>query len=239
MTWIRVATNLCESDRVLAVAGGCGISAEACVGFLVRWWGRIAEHRPDGDLTGMTDDALEVWAGWNGMPSVFATQLRKVYMDKGIVVDWMDEQGKLAARAAADRRRKRRGSSAEIPSLRNDTVRVLPDNSAPAELTDQLHRTAWGALCRASRNPAAWIASVRAIADGLHPPAYPWAVIGQALADMSANGQPPNIALLRGCCQRLTTPRAADGKPDTPKRQLERMLAEERAKEERARADAG
>ena len=123
-----------------------------------------------------------------------------------------------------------------------DVDAVLPSNSGrvpepPSELTDPLHREAWTRLCRASGNPDAWAASVTAIGTGMHPPSFPWPVIGQALADMSANGDRPNIARLRGCCGRLTSPPASrqNGR-ETPKQELARMAREAREEENRARS---
>jgi hypothetical protein len=134
VTWIRVETNMVDSDRTIAFAEGCGISAETAAGFLCRLWGRIAEHRPDGDLRGMSNAAIEQWAGWVGMPTVLATQFRKGYMDNEIVVAWLDDQGKLAARAAADRLRKIRGNATEKVPLRNvtDTERLVASSDARA-----------------------------------------------------------------------------------------------------------
>jgi len=124
VTWIRIETNMARDPKVIALAEGCGISVETAMGFLVQFWGSVAEHRPDGDLSGMSDDALERWAGWRGMPTVFADQLRKHFVVNDILTDWLERQGKLAARAAADRERKRRGNSTE--EMRNDTVRSTP-----------------------------------------------------------------------------------------------------------------
>ena len=106
MTWIRVETNVAENDKVIALAEGCGISVESALGFLIRFWGRVAEHRPDGDLSHMSDSALERWAGWNGMPMVFSETLRKLFVRNDILEGWIERQGKLAQRAAADRARK-------------------------------------------------------------------------------------------------------------------------------------
>jgi hypothetical protein len=68
------------------------------------------------------------------MPTVLATQFRKGYMDNEIVVAWLDDQGKLAARAAADRLRKIRGNATEKVPLRNvtDTERLVASSDARA-----------------------------------------------------------------------------------------------------------
>ncbi|KKL67016.1 hypothetical protein LCGC14_2139210 [marine sediment metagenome] len=128
MTWIRVETNVAENDKVIALAEGCGISVEAALGFLIRFWGRVAEHRTDGDLSHMSDSALERWAGWDGMPTVFSSTLRKLFIRNDILEGWMERQGKLAQRAAKDRARKKLGTSAEPPRKKR---RYVTERSSP------------------------------------------------------------------------------------------------------------
>lgn len=68
---------------------------------------------------------------------------------------------------------------------------------------DDLARTAFTGLCRASQNPEAWAAEVEALATGLTPPGYPWPVVALALRELSANGAAPNVRLLRSYCRRV------------------------------------
>jgi len=111
-----------------------------------------------------------------------------------------------------------------VTALSHARAREREETEPPPELTDPLHRSAWTGLCRASPNPSAWVASVRAVTDGLHPPVYPWPVVGQALADIAGNGQGPNVALLRACCRRLVEPqRPTAAQSLTPKQQLEQL----------------
>jgi hypothetical protein len=61
------------------------------------------------------------------------------------------------------------------------------------------HQLAYEQLRRASRNPAAVDASLRAEIDGMTTgKPVPIAVIGQMLLDLAANGEPFNVARLRG-----------------------------------------
>lgn len=127
--WIRVETNEVDSDRVMELGELCGISAEAAYGFLSRFRGNMAEHRPKGDVARLSDSMIEKWAGWAGMPTVFATAFRKTWIENGILVNWTDKNGKLLERMEKDRVRKLRGTSAENPRLQNVTGRKSPSLS--------------------------------------------------------------------------------------------------------------
>lgn len=96
-----------------------------------------------------------------------------------------------------------------------------------AALPDDLARTAFDDLCRASRNATAWAAEVEALTTGLTPPGYAWPIIGRALREMSANGDPPKVALLRGYCRR-----AAAGEPSAAHAGDEFVAGMQRVKEE-------
>ena len=202
MTWIRVETNVAENDKVIALAEGCGISVEAALGFLIRFWGRVAEHRPDGDLSQMSDSALEQWAGWNGMPTVFTQTLRKLFVRNNILEGWVERQGKLAQRAAADRERKRRGNSAELPPLRNDTVRSTTTTTARARLREQLTtegQEAFDGLIKASAQPEALVGECTMILAGerqIKPNPTPEG-LSLALCDLRTNNQRPTARSVR------------------------------------------
>ncbi len=205
MTWIRVETNVAENDKVIALAEGCGISVETGLGFLIRFWGRVAEHRPDGDLSHMSDSALEQWAGWNGMPTVFSQTLRKLFIRNNILEGWMERQGKLAQRAAADRERKRRGSSSELPLPRKRDV-TLPSTTttttARARLRDQLTpegQDALDGLIKSSAQPDALIGECTMILAGerqIKPKPTPEG-LSLALSDLRTNNQRPTARSLR------------------------------------------
>lgn len=121
MTWIRVEADTTENDKVRAFADDLGISAETATGFLVRFWGNVAKHRPGGDVGPLSDGTLEDWALWRGRAGRFAKSFRKRFVIAGEISGWADRQGKLIERAEKERLRKRRGKSAEISVLRNGT----------------------------------------------------------------------------------------------------------------------
>ncbi len=107
MTWIRVETNVGDNPKIHAFASDISISIDAAIGFLVRTWGSIAEHRPSGDLKDVSDLAIEHWAYWRGEPGVFGKAFRERFMVGDIVHGWLGRQGKLLERSERDRQRNR------------------------------------------------------------------------------------------------------------------------------------
>lgn len=105
--WIRVETNVAEHPKVIAFADTLGISLEEALGYIVRVWGQVAEHRPSGDLKGLSDAAVEIWARWRGEPGCFGEAFRSQFMTGSILHGWQERQGKLIERLSSDRRRKR------------------------------------------------------------------------------------------------------------------------------------
>ena len=126
--WIRIETNVLDNDKVFGFAEVLGISVEEIGGHLLRLWGKIAEHRTNGDLAGISNQLLSEWARWRGQPQAFGVEFRKSFMDGDMVSGWPGRQGKLIAHAEADRARKFRGRSAENPSLQYSTVQYSSDS---------------------------------------------------------------------------------------------------------------
>jgi hypothetical protein len=85
----------------------------------------------------------------------------------------------------------------------------------PRRVTDSdLYRSVRGSLpepyhavleahLRASTNPPALLAELKAIATGMHPPAYDWPVIGRALHELAAAGGRLTPNALRGFCRKI------------------------------------
>ena len=136
--WIRVETNVADNDKVHCFGNFLGISTEEALGFLVRTWGKVAEHRTDGNLEGVLDMTLECWAGWRGEVGLFAKAFRDHFVSDYEIIGWKDRQGKLIARQLIDRERKSQGNSTEnprksqgnsIPTKRYDTTNIATRNN--------------------------------------------------------------------------------------------------------------
>lgn len=154
--WIRVETNAGDNDKVWAFGDALGIDEVTAFGHLVKLWGGVAEHRPDGRLGDVSPRLLARWAGWRGDAEVFASAVHRLFLCDGVLCGWEARQGKLIERAERDRQRKGRapsappaaepprngrGNSAEIPrngrgnsgaTVRNETEQVKSPISAAA-----------------------------------------------------------------------------------------------------------
>lgn len=106
MTWIRVESNAADDQKWAVLGTRLGLSADDLFGKMVRLWGALAEYQADGDVSAVPDDRLEHWAGWKGKAGKFAKVYRAVCVSDGVVKGWMETNGKLASRRAADRDRK-------------------------------------------------------------------------------------------------------------------------------------
>jgi hypothetical protein len=64
------------------------------------------------------------------------------------------------------------------------------------------YQPAFEGAFRSARSPASLLAELEAIATGLHPPAYDYAVIGRALHDMAVANCPVTARAIRGFCRK-------------------------------------
>lgn len=124
--WIRVDATIASDPKVLDLADRLSIPIPEAVGLCVLVWGKIAEHRPSGDITGISISTIEQWASFfprRGKPAgSFGSLFLELFSSEGEASGWHDRQGALIDRAERERTRKRRGKRAEIPR-----------NSAPTE----------------------------------------------------------------------------------------------------------
>lgn len=138
--WIRVHANLHAKPVIARAVAALGVGENEAVGLMVRFWGAVSQYVIKGDLTGVTDRQIELWAGWAKRKGRFALFVRSSHLDTdGRVNEWDEYAGKLEARRALDRARKEaervrksRGSHAEghaevthdsIPARANETIR--------------------------------------------------------------------------------------------------------------------
>jgi len=94
----RVAVSLPTHPKSIKLMRRCGDRSFYC---LIRLWAYVALNRPDGDLTGLDIDDIEIAADWNGQCSEFYQALLDFrFLDKtddGLFVhDWEDHNGYAA-----------------------------------------------------------------------------------------------------------------------------------------------
>jgi hypothetical protein len=106
VTWIRVQSNAGDDPKWARIGKVLGLSADECFGKMVRLWGRVADHEPEGDLSTVPDTRIEEWAHWTGKAGRFAKIFRQECVSDGWLNGWDELQGKLVARARVERQRK-------------------------------------------------------------------------------------------------------------------------------------
>lgn len=125
--WIRLDADTPRDPRIGQLADQLGVSPNHALGSVVAVWCAMGEHRPNGDLTGVSDSTLNAWAGFSRGSgrrplgsAEFSAAFRELFLVDGVRDPLFGEQqGALVERARRDRERKGRPpspeSSEEIP----------------------------------------------------------------------------------------------------------------------------
>lgn len=125
--WIRVDVAIASDPNVLELANRLKIPFAEAVGLCVLVWARIAEHRPSGDISGLSIDTIEQWCAFRpgrGKPKgSFGSAFLDLFTSDDEVSGWHDRQGALIDRAVKERERKKRGKRAEVPKKDAPTER--------------------------------------------------------------------------------------------------------------------
>lgn len=80
-TDFRIAVGCTSNPKVIKLMRRCGDRAFFC---LVSLWGWAAQYRPEGDLTGMDDESIEIAAGWTDEEGEFVAHLSSIgFLDGG------------------------------------------------------------------------------------------------------------------------------------------------------------
>lgn len=211
--WIRIDAALRSDPNVAELANRLNITTPEAVGHCVLVWSAIAEHRPDGNLAGISSAALEDWAGYRkrrGKPAgAFAKVFREIFLSDHRVKGWHDRQGKLIEKAEKERARKFRGTSAEesrnsAPTERNGTEQTTASSRErvesfwPADYRPDLDQLLDLVLPTAARRES-WLRSLLAMHEGMHPPARTPIQMAKALRAMLGNTDTPNWKYYEGC----------------------------------------
>lgn len=171
--WIRVDVGVGAHDDVWKLGdllhGNSadiprGLRADVALACCIRVWSGVAQYRPDGDISGVSDDLLERWAGWSGATGAFAPHFRAVFASDGVVKGWLERQGKLLERAKKDRERKK--PVADIPrKIRGKKCATIRNDINPYS---PLFEDAWSAYPRRPNNSkvGAWEKWQARVAEG-------------------------------------------------------------------------
>ncbi len=126
--FVAIDATLPEHPKLLRL---CSILKNDLAGwYLVRLWRWAMQYAKDGDLSKFETDEIEAACGWRGGPGRLLGALatcRFIDLSPMKIHDWMEENGKWAAKAEADRRRKAEQRMARVHG--NSTGR--PPDAAP------------------------------------------------------------------------------------------------------------
>jgi hypothetical protein len=159
--WIRVDVAIGSDPNVFELAQRLNISFAEAVGMCVLVWGKIAEHRPSGDISGITNTQLEQWASFRsgrGKPrGSFGAAFLDLFTSDGEASGWHDRQGALIERAEKERTRKRRGKSAEVPRKVAATERNGTERDATVRNEESIESVAERESISAGSPPASLV----------------------------------------------------------------------------------
>lgn len=85
MNWFRVDTTLVDHPKVIRFGEMAGVTTEAAIGRIVRFFSGVAMHAEDGDLTNIPAGAIAAWVRWKKKPD----SLLQLLVDCGFI----DEEG--------------------------------------------------------------------------------------------------------------------------------------------------
>ena len=127
-TDFRISVSATSHPKILKLMRRCG---DIAFFNLIKLWTFVAQNKPDGDLTGMDVDDIEIAAGWNGECSMFYQALLDLCLldatEEGLFVhDWQDHNSFAAFAKERSEKAKR---AAEARWGANKNIKTMPDNA--------------------------------------------------------------------------------------------------------------
>ena len=116
-------------------------------------------------------------------------------------------------------------AEAEPETEKNAAPRARDAAAVRAELPPTSH-PAFDGFLRASRNPDAFVAELRAMHQGLRGDPVPWPVIGRTLEELAVDGGPCTSVRLRAFARRIIAGEPSREKPDPYEAARRRLEAE-------------
>jgi len=107
MHWVRIAVSIMRNSDTTTLSGALGVSVPTTTGHLVGVYAGMAEEKSSGDLSAVSDVALEQWAMWTGKRGRFASAFRaQLCTAQGVVRSWEKYNGAAIRESDTDRARK-------------------------------------------------------------------------------------------------------------------------------------
>jgi hypothetical protein len=113
----------------------CGDRSFFC---LVKLWGWVAQYKPEGDLSGMDDESIEIAAGWTGDEGAFVGQLSAVGFLDGEsgsykLHDWEEHNPWAAGANARSEAASKAGKASAAKRAEKTGVKSTDSNGASTE----------------------------------------------------------------------------------------------------------
>lgn len=134
--WIRVDASVRSDPELAQLAERVRLDEAKTLGHLVLVWCAVAEHRPNGNISGIKPSVIEKWAEWRpaskNLRGVFGKGILELFTNEhGVLRGWQKRQGKLVELMEKDRKRKeprgKAAKSAEYPSELEDISVEIPE----------------------------------------------------------------------------------------------------------------
>lgn len=128
LCYVAIDPGIAEDPAILDIAERYDLDPFALAGRCVRFFGKVAEHRPDGDLTGLAGATLDAWAG--GGVAGLGLSIRDALVDEaGRLRAWDRYNGSALRRLESDRERQRNRRLAALANKSTDRPRTVHGSS--------------------------------------------------------------------------------------------------------------
>ena len=153
---IRIAVGWADHPKTERLARACGPDACRC---LIRLWSWTACNRPTGDMAGLTDEDLEIAAGWRGDAGKFITALRDLRWVDGEAPayqmhEWAEHESWASAAPERSETAREAGKASGVARRRNKNERNEQGVRIPFERNTNGNEQGVGVVLNGTRTPS-------------------------------------------------------------------------------------
>jgi hypothetical protein len=134
--WIESHQTLRNHPKTRRLCRELNITTATALGLLHMLWWWAVDYAPDGDLTNAEPQDLADALDWPGNPGpLIAALIKSGYVDRDrhggelLLHDWLDYQGHLFVRRAANRERQKRLRERSQASNRANALRLISNDT--------------------------------------------------------------------------------------------------------------
>lgn len=96
MNWIRIAVTLPDDPRIHELADALKCDVDRALAKFLRVLFKLPEHARDGDISSISPNTVESWAGWRGKRGAFDSAFRLLFAPHGWVRPFQNEERYVA-----------------------------------------------------------------------------------------------------------------------------------------------